>query len=250
MPDATRGQSCDRTATRRAAFFDLDNTLIPGSSLFLLARGLHEREFCGTQDMLRFACQQAVLRLTRTERPVGQRTSREAALEFVQGRYRADVQDLAEGISDERILPRVYPAIADVVRAHHQAGDLTFIATAAPAELAQILAQRLGMTGGLGTSAEVDDAGRYSGRLGGSVLHGVAKAEAVAAHAARAGIDLSMSVAYSDSINDLPLLELVGRAEVVNPDRKLRQVADARGWPVREVRHSRTRYRPRRPTAA
>lgn len=85
MPDATRGQDCDRTATRRAAFFDLDNTLIPGSSLFLLARGLHERDVCGAQEMLRFACQQAIFRLTRAERSVGLRTSQEAALEFRAG---------------------------------------------------------------------------------------------------------------------------------------------------------------------
>ncbi len=250
MPYATGGQDCDRTTTRRAAFFDLDNTLIPGSSLYLLARGLHEREVCGTQDILRFAYQQAVFRLARVERSAALKTSREAALEIVQGRYRPDMQAIAEGISDQRILPRVYPEIAELIRGHGQVGDLTFIATAAPAELAQILAQRLGMTGGLGTSAEVDGAQRYSGRLGGSVLHGVAKAEAVAAHAERTGIDLSVSVAYSDSISDLPLLELVGRAEVVNPDRKLRQVADARGWPVREVRTVRTKNHPRRPTAA
>ena len=88
-----------------------------------------------------------------------------------------------------------------------------------------LLAESLEMTGALGTRAEVDDADRYSGRLSGAVLHGSAKADAVEAHAREAGIDLGASVAYSDSIHDLPLLELVGRAEVVNPDRRLRRVA-------------------------
>jgi hypothetical protein len=92
------------------------------------------------------------------------------------------------------------------------------------------------MTGGLGTTAEVDDGDRYSGRLTGAVLQGPAKAGAVQSHAAMAGIDLSRSVAYTDSINDLPLLELVGEAEVVNPDRQLRRVAERRGWAVHDVR--------------
>ncbi len=237
-------------APPRGAFFDLDNTLIPGSSLFLLARGLRERDLCRTHEVVSFAWHQAVFRLGRIEPPGGLRACREAALEFVQGRYQPDVRAMAAEISDERILPRVYPEITEVIDGHRAAGDLTFIATAAPSELAETLAERLGMTGGLGTTAEVDGSGRYSGRLGGSVLHGLAKAEAVEMHAARWGIDLSVSAAYSDSINDLPLLELVGTAEVVNPDRRLRRVADARGWAVHEVRSSRTRYRRSGPAAA
>jgi hypothetical protein len=97
-----------------------------------------------------------------------------------------------------------------------------------------------GMTGGIGTHAEIDDSERYSGRLAGFVLHGEAKAGAVESHAADAGIDLSKSVAYSDTINDLPLLRLVGRPEVVNPDRRLRRVADEHGWPVHDLRPARS----------
>jgi hypothetical protein len=123
-----------------------------------------------------------------------------------------------------------------LVDQHRSDGAATFVTTAAPVELAEVVADGLGMTGGMGTRAEVGDDGRYTGRLTGPILHGDAKALAVEAYAAAHGVDLSVSSAYSDSINDLPLLELVGKPEAVNPDRRLRKVANERGWPVRELR--------------
>ncbi|MGH9188843.1 MAG: HAD family hydrolase [Acidimicrobiales bacterium] len=219
---------------RRAAFFGLDKTLIHGSSLFLVAQGLHQRDFFRTREIARFAWEQYRSRGVLETAPQVE-SSTNAALEFVAGRRRPDIEALAREITHERIVPRVFPDIAKLIEQHRCAGDLTFVATAAPAEVAQVVAEGLGMTGSLGTRAEVDDAQRYSGRLEGSVLRGAAKASAVEAHAATAGINLNESVAYSDSINDLPLLELVGRPAVVNPDDKLRRVADDRGWPVHDV---------------
>ncbi|HEV2758212.1 MAG TPA: HAD-IB family hydrolase [Acidimicrobiales bacterium] len=232
-----------RPADHRAAFFGLD-TLIPGSSLYLLAQGLQRRHLYGRADLLAFAWQRLVFRAGPANEPQV-RTSQDAALSFVAGKHRPELRALAREIADERIVPQVYPDLADLIDSHRAAGALTFVTTAAPAELAEIVAQGLGMTGGLGTTAEVDDEERYSGRLAGTVLQGSAKAGAVQAHALAAGIDLSASVAYSDSINDLPLLELVGCAQVVNPDRQLRKVAQRRGWQVHDVRPA-----TRRPGAA
>jgi len=215
-------------AERRAAFFGLD-TLIPGSSLYLLAQGLQRRHFYGRADLVAFAWQRLVFR-------AGNPAATDAALSFVAGRQRSELRALAREIADERIVPQVYPGLSDLIEAHRAEGMLTFVATAAPAELAEIVAAGLGMTGGLGTTAEVDEEERYSGRLAGTLLQGAAKAGAVELHATDTGIDLAASVAYSDSINDLPLLELVGQAEVVNPDRQLRRVAEHRGWPVHDVR--------------
>ena len=229
-------------ADRRAAFFGLD-TLIPGSSLFLLAQGLQRRNLYGRADLLGFAWMRFASGPGPRSVPQVE-TSQKAALAFVQGRHRPELRALAREIADERIVPLVYPDLARLIDEHTAAGMLTFVATAAPAELAEIVADGLGMSGGLGTNAEVDEAEHYSGRLAGPVLQGATKAGAVAAHASRTGIDLAASVAYSDSINDLPLLELVGSPEVVNPDRQLRRVAAQRGWPVHEVRPA-TRRRPR-----
>src|SRR5215213_1341453 len=169
---------------RRAAFFGLD-TLIPGSSLYLLAQGLQRRHFYGRAELIGFAWQRLVFRA----RPVGEpqvRTSQDAALSFVAGKHRPELRALAREIADERIVPLVYPDLAEIIEAHRAEGALTFVATAAPAELAEIVAEGLGMTGGLGTTAEVDAEERYSGRLAGTVLQGEAKAGAVVLHAAHA----------------------------------------------------------------
>jgi HAD superfamily hydrolase (TIGR01490 family) len=222
--------------TARAAFFDLDKTLVPGSSLFLLTRGLYERDLVRARDMVRWAIGQASFTLFGSERERGMRSSREGALEFVRGRSQDEMRALGRELADERILPRVYPDIAQVVAQHTAAGDLTFLVTAAPIEMAELVAAGLGMTGALGTVSELDEEGRYTGRLVGEILHGPAKAKAVAELAASRGVELPDCAAYSDSSNDLPLLESVGHPHAVNPDRNLRRVARARGWPIHELR--------------
>jgi phosphoserine phosphatase len=113
-----------------------------------------------------------------------------------------------------------------------------WLVTATPVELASIIAHRLGLTGALGTVAEVVD-GKYTGRLVGELMHGPAKAEAVLALAEREGLDLSRCTAYSDSANDLPMLSLTGTAVAVNPDTELRAIARSRGWLVRDFRTGR-----------
>ncbi|HVL03500.1 MAG TPA: HAD-IB family hydrolase [Acidimicrobiales bacterium] len=232
----------------RAAFFGLDQTLMPGLSMFLLAQGLHQRDHYDTGEILRFAWEQSVFRVRRFDSAQRKASSKQAGLEFVRGRHRLEVESLVEEIADERIVPQIYPSMALLIERYRAEGIQTLVTTAAPVELARFVAQRLGMTGALGTQAEVDGGDRYNGRLNGPVLHGPAKAAAVATYAAAAGIDLSASMAYSDSINDLPLLELVGRPEVVNPDRRLRKVAERSGWPVHEPATERRERRAVGPT--
>lgn len=220
----------------RAAFFDLDKTLIPGSSLFLLARGAYDRDLIRVADILRFARDQLLFRLGGAERPSGMATSRESMLRFVTGRTQEEQIRMGREIAEERILPRVYENITSVIRGYQARSELTFLVTAAPQELAQVVAEGLEMTGAIGTRAELDEHGYYTGRLVGDVLHGPAKAEAVQKLAAERDIDLDYCDAYSDSINDLPLLESVGNPHAVNPDRELRRVALSRGWPIHELR--------------
>ncbi len=237
-PDAAphnSSQPPDR-GLRPGAYFGLDNTLIPGSSLMALAQGLHQRKFYDRWDVVRFAYRRFLFRFRRSEATPHLESSTQAALEFVRGRARTEMRALAEEIARVQIMPTVYRDMALIVDQHRVDGGVAVVATAAPVELADVVAEGLGMNGALGTCADVDDDGRYTGDLVGPILHGEAKAAAVRAHAEANGIDLSGSSAYSDSINDLPLLELVGRPEAVNPDRRLRKVADDRGWPVRELR--------------
>jgi HAD superfamily hydrolase (TIGR01490 family) len=219
----------------RAAFFDLDKTLIPGSSLFLLARGMYERDLVRVRDLLRFAWGQAAFRLG-GERSRGMDMSRESTLDFVVGRSQQELMGWGREIAEERIFPRVYEDIVRVVAEHRERGDLTFLVTAAPIELAQTVADELEMTGAIGTISELDAYGRYTGRLVGSIMHGPEKAKAAAEVAAEHGLDLAECHAYSDSINDLPLLESVGHPHAVNPERELRRIARSRGWPIHELR--------------
>lgn len=218
-----------------AAFFDLDRTLVPGSSLFLLARGAYERDLFRVRDILRFAWGQAVFRL-RGEHDRGMELARSSTLEFVTGRSQDEIIEMGEEIAEERILPRVYKDLVTTIRSHQERGDLTYLVTASPVELARTVARSLGMTGALGTVSEVDGRGYYTGRLVGAVLHGPEKARAVAEEARRAGVELDDCHAYSDSVNDLPLLESVGHPHAVNPDRELRRIALQRGWPIHELR--------------
>ncbi|MDQ3991916.1 MAG: HAD-IB family hydrolase [Actinomycetota bacterium] len=220
----------------RAAFFDLDKTLVPGSSLFLLARGLYRRDVFRVRDIVRFGVAQARFRLSGAEQEEGSRMARDTTLTFVTGRSQAELRSWGQEIARERIIPEVYPGMVHIVDRHRRAGSQTFLVTAAPVELAEIVATALGMTGALGTRGELDEFGNYTGRLEGELLHGPAKARAVRALAAERDIDLAASAAYSDSVNDLPLLEAVGEPHAVNPDSELAAVAREQGWPLHELR--------------
>jgi HAD superfamily hydrolase (TIGR01490 family) len=217
-----------------AAFFDLDNTVVSGSALFHIGTGLVGR--CGLRwgEVTRYGWQHFGYRV-RGERADRVADMRERALSLAAGLPVAEIVGLGEQLYDERLAPRVYDGTSRLVAGHLERGNAVWLVTAAPIELAQLVARRLGFTGALGTRAEVRD-GAWTGRLVGDVLHGPAKAEAVRTLAASTGIDLGASAAYSDSINDLPLLEAVGRPHTVNPDRRLRQVASKRSWPVHEFR--------------
>jgi HAD superfamily hydrolase (TIGR01490 family) len=220
----------------RAAFFDLDKTLVPGSSLFLLARGLYERDYYRAWDIARLAWAQFMFQALGKESAGGMEKSRNTGLEFVRGRSQNELRALGREIAEERILPRVYPELAQIIDQHHEADDETWLLTAAPVELAEMVANGLGMTGARGTVAAVDTQGRYTGELVGEITHGPEKAKIADEIASARGIEMRDSAAYSDSINDLPLLESVGHPHAVNPDHALRRIARARGWPVHELR--------------
>jgi HAD superfamily hydrolase (TIGR01490 family) len=224
--------------SRRAAFFDVDKTLLPGSSLYLLARGMYRRGYYTWRDLAGFALSQLTFRVTGAEGRRGMEAARESALAFVEGKSQSDLLQLGHDIVVEVIGPRIYPGMRRVIDLHHADGDQTYLVTAAPRELAERIAAYLGMDGALGTEAELVD-GRYTGRILGPVLHGPAKLDAVTKLAAEQGIDLRDCSAYSDSLNDRPMLEGVGHPVAVNPDRQLRELARQRGWPVQDFRKHR-----------
>jgi HAD superfamily hydrolase (TIGR01490 family) len=220
-----------------AAFFDVDNTMMVGASIFHFAKGLAARNFFSWRDLARFTARQARLRVG-GENSSDMSSSRESALAFVAGKRVEEIVALGEEIYDEEMSDKIWAGTAALARLHVDSGQRVWLVTATPVELATIIAQRLGLTGALGTVAETED-GVFTGHLIGEVLHGEAKAAAVRALAAREGLDLSHCSAYSDSINDLPLLSMVGRAVAVNPDSALRAEAKRHGWEVRDFRNVR-----------
>jgi len=150
----------------------------------------------------------------------------------------ADIVRLGEEIYDDTMADRIWEGARELTQRHLNAGQRVWLVTATPVELASILSRRLGLTGALGTVAETVD-GMYTGRLVGGLLHGEAKAAAIRALAVREGLDLTRCAAYSDSVNDLPMLTLVGHPNAVNPDMGLRAEARSRGWPVHDFRSGR-----------
>ncbi|MER6348253.1 HAD family hydrolase [Streptomyces sp. NPDC001595] len=234
---------------KAAAFFDLDNTVMQGAALFHFGRGLYKRKFFETRDLARFAWQQAWFRLAGVEDPEHMQDARDSALSIVKGHRVAELRSIGEEIYDEYMAERIWPGTRALAQAHLDAGQKVWLVTAAPVEIATVIARRLGLTGALGTVAESVD-GVYTGKLVGEPLHGPAKAEAVRALAAGEGLDLNRCAAYSDSHNDIPMLSLVGHPYAINPDSKLRRHARDMDWRLRDYRTGRKAAKVGIPAAA
>jgi HAD superfamily hydrolase (TIGR01490 family) len=238
VPDpAAQRDAAGETHPTAAAFFDVDNTMMVGASIFHFAKGLAARDFFSWRDLVTFTVKQARLRV-RGELHGDMHKTRESALAFVAGKKVAEIVALGEEIYDEELADRIWSGTLAIAQQHLDAGERVWLVTATPVELATIIARRLKLTGALGTVAESAD-GIYTGRLVGDVLHGEAKARAVRELAVREGLDLGQCSAYSDSINDVPLLSLVGHAVAVNPDSALRAEAKQRGWAIKDFRTGR-----------
>ncbi len=221
-----------------AAFFDVDNTLVQGSSVLHFGRGLAARKYFTYRDVFGFIYAQAKFQVIGRENSDDVAAGRRKALAFIEGRSTAELTALGEEIYDDIIADKIWPGTRDLAQMHLDAGQQVWLVTATPYELAVTIARRLGLTGALGTVAESVN-GVFTGRLVGEILHGTGKAHAVRSLAIREGLNLKRCTAYSDSYNDVPLLSLVGTAVAVNPDAQLRALARTRGWEIRDFRTAR-----------
>jgi HAD superfamily hydrolase (TIGR01490 family) len=225
------------------AFFDVDNTLLRGASVYHLGRTAWKRGHLGWRDLTRFAWQQA--RFTSVgENHQHQLAVRDRALELIAGHSVAELDEIAEETYDSSLADLMHEQVVARAHDHIAQGHEVWLITATPHACARVIAERLGLTGAMGTHIESVD-GIFTGALVGSVMHGPHKAEAAARLAAEKGAELADCWAYSDSRNDIPLLELVGHQQVVNPDAALARYAGARGWPVMRDRPRSSRRRRR-----
>jgi HAD superfamily hydrolase (TIGR01490 family) len=212
-----------------AAFFDLDKTLIEGSSAFHFGRAAYRAGMVSRRQLASDAWANLKFRLNGST-DAGTDELRERILESIAGQRVVDLARMGPDVL-AGILPLLYREVLAEAYAHQDAGRPAYIVTAASQELAEVLAHVLVLDGGIGMRSEVRD-GVYTGRAVGPFTYREGKAEAIRQLAAEEGIDLSESYAYSDSESDLPMMRAVGHPVAVNPDRVLERVAREEGWRI------------------
>lgn len=213
-----------------AAFFDVDNTILRGSSSFLFGKAAFKRKFFSRRDFWNFAWHQARF-IARGESAKTMNEIKDRALGLIANHHAKELTDLTDEVYDDYISPKLWPETVRLAQEHISLGREVWLITAAPLEIAEVIAHRLGLTGGLGTIVEQVD-GVLTGKLVGKPLHGKAKYKAMKHLAKERNISLKRSYAYSDSHNDLPMLTHVGHPVAVNPDKILKTHALAAGWKI------------------
>jgi len=220
----------EATEPRAAAFFDLDKTLMQGSSAFQFARAVREAGLMTRRQLASAAYADMRFRV-RGATDADSEELRDRIASSLEGIRVRDLERLGVRVLT-RILPKLYPRMLTIAYDHQDAGRPVYIVTAAAQGLADVLANVLSFDGAVGSAlSEIED-GVYTGRATGAFLYRDAKAVAVAALAEEHGFDLQASYAYSDSSSDLPMLGVVGHPVVVNPDAELTRMAREQGWEI------------------
>ena len=222
----------------RIAFFDVDNTITRGSTLYFLGKGMYNRGFFTKRDIGAWVLANIRFRMTGTEKSEVISRFQKAATDFIGGHDVKEIRIIGEQIYSEFVSPSIWQGTIELAKEHLSSGDEVWLVTASPEDFANLIAERLGFTGAIGTKAEIKD-GKYTGNLNGKLLHGRQKAIAITELTKARGINLKDCFAYSDSHNDLPLLSAVGHPRAINPDAKLRIIAFSQSWPVHDFRRLR-----------
>ena len=213
-----------------AAFFDVDNTILRGSSSFLFGKSAFERKFFSRKDFWRFAWHQFVF-IWKGENNTKLSALKDRALSLVEGQRVSDLQELVDEVYEKHIKLKLWPETVRLAKDHIKQGREVWLVTAAPQELGDVIAHELGLTGAIGTKVERKN-GILTGKLVGKPIHGAEKRKALRALAKDRNLSLKRSYAYSDSQNDLPMLTAVGHPVAVNPDKILTRYAKAADWPI------------------
>lgn len=219
-------------ASNVGAFFDLDKTTIANAALFAFSSTLKDAGFISTRLIMRAVWGRLMFMYLGAshERMEDMRNN---ALRICKGWDQKQVSDLVTGALQDVIDPIVYREALEEIDAHRAAGHKVFMVSASPEEIVRPLSRHLGADGAVATIPEIDSEGKYTGEIE-FYSFGPYKVDAMEALALEYDLDLSASYAYTDSVTDLPMLEVVGHPIVINPDRSLAREASERGWEVRE----------------
>jgi HAD superfamily hydrolase (TIGR01490 family) len=225
-----RGGACYNLSVlaRKAALFDLDRTLLRVDSARLYTRFRRDRGEASLLDALRVAVWATQYTLGVIDAPKVARK----ALEGFRGRAESWLEESCAEWFPRYVLPEVQQAGRHAVKKHREAGDFVAIVTGATRYVAEPVAAELGIDHVICSELELDDEGCFTGRIIEPLCYGMGKIERTARIAEQEGFLLEEASFYSDSITDLPLLEFVKAPIVINPDRRLRRVAQQRGWPI------------------
>jgi HAD superfamily hydrolase (TIGR01490 family) len=239
LPPPPGGGALRRPDEKGAAFFDLDRTLMAGSSAFQFGRAAYRAGLVSRRRLASDAWENVLFRL-RGSTDAGTDALRERIGQMLEGVRVRELQRLAPDVL-AGVLPRLYPQMLAIAYGHQDAGRPIFICTAASQEMAELMAIVLTFDGAVGSVSEVVD-GHYTGRAGGPFTYREGKAQAIRELAEREGIDLTASWGYSDSESDLPMLRAVGHPVAVNPDAELARVARQEGWEILRFDRRRLRF--------
>jgi HAD superfamily hydrolase (TIGR01490 family) len=199
---------------------------------------MYQRGYFSKRDISAFVLANLRYRLTGAEKPEEIAKFQNAATDFIGGHGVKEIEAIGSEIYDEFVSPALWLGTIEIANQHLANGEEVWLVTAAPQDMANIIASRLGLTGALGSRACIED-GIYTGALEGKLLHGNEKAIAIRDLAQTHGFNLDDCYSYSDSHNDIPLLQAVGHPCAINPDAILRIRALAEGWPIHDFRRAR-----------
>ncbi len=215
-----------RSAPVAAAFFDMDRTLLRIDSGMAWMRFLRERGEMSVAGMARATYWSALYKLAILDmEALADRLARDH-----EGRSELEMLEKCRAFFRRHVAREVAPAALRAIRDHRQQGHLVAILTGSTQFVAEVVADALGIEHALSSRVEVSK-GRFTGRMA-SYGFGTHKVELAERFAGDRAIDLEKSWFYSDSFNDMPMLERVGRAVAVNPDARLRRHARRAGWPI------------------
>lgn len=216
-------------AERAAVFFDLDKTIIAKSSTLAFSRPFYAGGLISRASVLRSGYAQFMFLVGGADHD--QMESMRAFLsELCAGWDVQTVRDIVADTVTNIVEPIVYAEAVALIEEHKAAGCDVVIVSASGAEVVAPIGEMLGADAVIATAMQVVD-GKYTGVID-FYAYAENKAKAIEDLAMRAGYDLASSFAYSDSITDAPMLEIVGHPHAVNPDKELRRLAATRGWPV------------------
>jgi len=219
----------------RAAFFDLDKTVIAKSSLVALGPELHARGMLRRRTLVWGVFSHLLfMRFGADDEKLDK--IRESVLRVTKGWDRDEVRTMVAETINEVVEPLIYDEALELIDHHLAEGDEVWLVSMAPQEIVEPFAELLGITGAISSKAEIDEHGKFTGKMV-FFAQGENKALAVRELCEQRGIDLGECFAYSDSETDVPMLQEVGHAYAVNPDRQLAKVAHDREWPILSFTH-------------